>query len=641
MRIALVGQPNCGKSTLFNSVAGYKSIASNFPGTSVDYTVSRVHMEGEHLELVDLPGIYSLSCTEPDERLARDYLIRQKPDAVINILDASLLGRSLELTLELLELGIPLVVCLNMMDEAERKGIRIDVAHLEEDLGVPVIPTIASRGQGIQELFEAALRSARTRRRGKSFYRSRDVESAVAELESLLGQETVERIGVPGRLLALKLLEGDEELERKTREIRPETVPEIERLRDSLAYYRGRPADVVLSSERHSLALNLFEHVAQVRPRTGPSLRDRIDRYLLHPFWGYGILALVLVVFFQIVFSAGKFVEQPMLAWFDGLSQALRARLSPDSLAFTLAEGVVQGFSGGIGIVLPYLVPFLLGLSLLEDIGYLPRAAFLMDTIMHRIGLHGKAVIPFVLGYGCNVPAVMAVRTLASERDRFITAVLVTFIPCAARTTIIFGLVAFYVGPYAALGLYGLNLVVIGIAGRLLSALRPEASPGLILEIPNYRLPRPKAVASKMWFRLREFIVLAWPLLIVGSVALGLLEHLHLFGIVNGLLAPFTSGLLGLPKETSITLIFGILRKELSLIMLVQALGTNNFASVMSQAQILVFTVFTLFYIPCLATLAMLRVAIGLRATLITLFMTTAVATVMALLFRAALALLS
>ncbi|MEW6439695.1 MAG: ferrous iron transport protein B [bacterium] len=634
MRVALVGQPNCGKSTLFNSVAGYKAIASNFPGTSVDLTVSRVSLNGLSFDLVDLPGIYSLSSVEPDELVARDYLLKMKPDAVINILDASLLGRSLELTLELLELKVPLIVCLNMMDEAERKGIRIDVRHLEEDLGVPTVPTIASRGQGIPELFEATVRTATAQQAGRSFYRSRDVENAVAELSFLIGEKTAAELGVPSRLLGLKLLEGDEDFQRRVRSRRPEVLPEVERLQESLSYYRGRPADVVLSSERHSLALNLLEHVTEVKPRVKPGFLERLDSYLLHPILGYLILGLILFGFFNAVFGLGRLVEQPVLSWFGQLSEILRSRLDQTSLGFTLAEGLIQGFSGGIGIVLPYLVPFLLGLSLLEDIGYLPRAAFLMDTIMHRIGLHGKAVIPMVLGYGCNVPAIMSTRTLGSTRDRFITAVLVTFVPCAARTTIIFSLVAFYLGPSAALFLYLLNLVVIAAVGKLLSILRPELSPGLILEIPSCRLPRPRAVASKIWFRLREFVVIAWPILIVGSVVLGLLEHFDLFEAVNRLFAPFTRGLLGLPAETSITLIFGILRKELTIIMLVQALGTSEFASVMSHGQMMVFTVFSLFYIPCLATLAMLRAVIGLRGTAFALLLTTAVATGMALLVR-------
>ena len=221
MRIALVGQPNCGKSALFNSVAGYKTIVSNFPGTTVDYVMSRVTLNGGSFTLVDLPGIYSLSTTEKEELLTRNYLINEKPDLVINIMDGSVLSRSLELTLELLELKIPLVVCLNMIDEAARKGVEIDVAHLSQDLGVPVIPTIAVRGQGVPELFQTAVESAKNGRTGKTHFLSLDVERTVSELDGLLGPDLSGRLGLPGRLLALKLLEEDEEFEESVRKINP------------------------------------------------------------------------------------------------------------------------------------------------------------------------------------------------------------------------------------------------------------------------------------------------------------------------------------------------------------------------------------------------------------------------------------
>jgi ferrous iron transport protein B len=356
----------------------------------------------------------------------------------------------------------------------------------------------------------------------------------------------------------------------------------------------------------------------------------------MHPFWGYVLLGLILFVFFNMIFRFGSFIEEPLLLWFEGVAAYLGSYLSEGSLAFTVIEGLIQGFSGGIAIVLPYLIPFLVGLALLEDVGYLPRAAFLMDAIMHQMGLHGKAIFPFVMGYGCNVPAIMSVKSLESSRDRFIASALVCFVPCAARTTIVFALVAYYLGPNLALLLYILNLLVIGISGNLLSRMRPESSAGLIMEIPTYQVPGFKAVVNKVWFRLREFIVLAWPLLIVGSVILSLLEYFELFDIINERFHPFTSGLLGLPSEVSITLIFGILRKELSLIMLVQALGTSDFAAVMSDAQIMVFTAFSMFYMPCLATLAMLRSVVGNYGMIFALGMTTVVATVIAVLFRIA-----
>lgn len=635
MRIALVGQPNCGKSALFNSVAGYKTIVSNFPGTTVDFVASQIHLNGDNFTLVDLPGIYSLSTTEREETLARRYLIQERPDLVINIMDASVLSRSLELTLELLELGIPLVICLNMMDEAAKKGVEIDVGHLSQDLGVPVIPTIANRGQGVPELFQSAVETAKSGKTGKIHSLSLDVERAVSEVTDLFGSRATKSLGLPQRFLAIKLLEEDEEFERAVKEIDPSAMRDVERLRRVLSECHGRPSDVVVSSERHSLAMNLFEHVAKVKPRTSKPFRDQVDKVLMHPVLGYVFLAGVLFSFFWLVFSLGKHIEEPLLALFEQFTATLGAHFSKESLLFTVVNGLIQGFSGGIGIVLPYLIPFLLGLSLLEDIGYLPRAAFLMDSIMHTIGLHGKSIIPFVLSYGCNVPAIMGVRIMERARDRFITAVLVTLIPCAARTTVIFALVAFYLGPLRALLLYILNIVVIAAAGKILARTMPDVSPGMILEMPSYKLPQFSTVVQKVWFRLREFIVIAWPLLIVGSVILSLLEYFQLAEGINRLLSPFTGGLLGLPLAVGITLIFGILRKELTIIMLVQALGTSNFAAVMTGEQMMVFTVFSLFYIPCLATLGMLRSTIGNRGMLFALFFNTAIGTLMALAIRA------
>jgi ferrous iron transport protein B len=636
MRIALVGQPNCGKSSLFNSVAGYKTVASNYPGTTIEYTSSRVRIKGETFELVDLPGVYSLSTPEREELVTRDYLLENRPDLVINILDSSVLSRSLELTLELLELGIPLVVCLNMIDEAERKGIQIDVEHLSQDLGVPIIPTIATRGEGVPELFQAALETARNKKAGKTFYLSLDVEKAVSEISSLIDNEVVVNLGVAPRFLAIKLLEQDGEFEASVRKSMPETLGTIEQWRQDLSACHGRPSDMVISSERHSLAMNLFEHVAKVKPSGKKALRDQVDRYVMHPVIGYAVLALILFAFFGLVFSFGKHIEDPLIGWFDALQKSLASHLHPGTLFYTVVSGIIDGFSGGVGIVLPYLIPFQLGLALLEDVGYLPRAAFLMDSIMHTIGLHGKSIIPFVLSYGCNVPSIMGVRVLEKPRDRFITAILVTFIPCAARTTIIFALIAFYLGPIYALLLYILNLVVIAGVGKGLSRMMPDLSPGMILEIPSYKFPGAKAVLRKVWFRLREFVVIAWPILIVGSLILSLLEYLHLSGLLNNLLSPFIANVLGLPKEVGITLIFGILRKELSIIMLVQALGTANFASVMATEQMLVFTIFAMFYVPCLATLGVLRSTLGNRGMIFALLLNTAVGTVIALLFRLA-----
>ncbi len=634
MKIALVGQPNSGKSTIFNRVAGYRTAVSNYPGTTIEFEKSQVRFQGGKFELLELPGMYSLSSSDAEERRARDFLLQYRPDVIVDVVDASLLGRSLELTLELLELGIPLVVCLNMLDEAERKGIEIDIEHLQKDLDVPVVGAIASRGVGISRLFQSALQTAGTPRSGKIISMSRDIESSVERLIEHVSDDLSSSLGLSPRLMGLKLLEQDESIEEKISRHAPRLVSLANRLRRELSEKHGRSSDIVISSERHAQSVNLFEHVARVKTPNKAALRDRVDNLIMHPFWGYIFLSLIMLSFFYLVFGLGKWVEQPVLTLFESFSEKLDAVFDHTSLVFVILHGLLQGFTGGIGIVLPYLIPFLIGLAIIEDVGYIPRTAFLMDSLMHRIGLHGKAIIPFVLGYGCTVPAVMGSRILEENRDRYTTALLVNFIPCAARTTIVFALVGFYLGAVYALLFYLLNILVVAISGRLMLKFRSDVSPGLILDIPSYRVPSMLAIVKKVWFRLREFIVLAWPILIVGSLILSLLDYFHLSEPINAVLSPLTQGLLGLPREVGITLVFGVLRKELTIIMLVQALGTSDFSTVMTTGQLVVFTTFTFFYIPCLATLAMLRSVIKTRGMLVALFLTTGTAILLAVLVK-------
>ncbi len=297
------------------------------------------------------------------------------------------------------------------------------------------------------------------------------------------------------------------------------------------------------------------------------------------------------------------------------MNASVVGRLEPGSLWATLTHGVIMGLAGGVAIVLPYLVPFLLGLAILEDTGYLPRLAYILDNLMHRIGLHGKSVLPLILGYGCSVPAIMSTRILESKRDRRITGVLAAFIPCSARSVVIFGLVAAYLGPLWALSIYLLNLGVVVVLGSILSRRMRGSSPGLILEIPELSVPHAGTLVAKTWLTLREFITIAWPLLVASSVVLGLLEWLHAHDAINAMLSPLTVTVLGLPAAVGMTLVFGVLRKELTLVMLVQALGTTHVDSVMTVAQLMTFTLFVVFYVPCVATVAVMVREMGWRDT--------------------------
>ncbi len=558
MRIALIGQPNCGKSTLFNQVAGYKAETGNFTGTTVKYTESKVRVAGEVVEIVDLPGAYTLEALSPAEREATSYLRSNKVDVVINVVDASRLALGLELTLELLSLNKPVILALNMMDEADRLGLHIDGLGLQKELGTPVLPLVASKGRGVKGVFLKALEV------GKNGLKTKDT--------------------------------------------------------------KGTKEDG--AGERHGQARILAQKFVQHGVRR-ISRRDRLDDVLLHPLWGYVVLLFILFLFFQAVYGIGQLIEPPLLAFFDAITQGALSPFKADTLLSEIILGVMQGIAAGVAIVLPYLLPFLFGLGVLEDIGYLPRVAFLMDALMHRIGLHGKAVVPFILGYGCNVPAVMSTRTLEEPRDRYLAAALATLVPCAARLAVVFGLVAFYLGPLAAFALYLFNLLVIAVTGRILNSLMPEDTPGLILEMPTYRIPTLKNVTGKAWFRMREFVVEAWPLLIVGSAILAALNYFNAAVVFNWLVRPMTWSL-GLPAEVGVPLIFGILRKELSLVMLGQALGTVNFDTALSIPQMVTYATFVMFYLPCLATLAVLKRELGTRAMLAIASLTVVVAQVAA-----------
>ena len=664
MKVALVGQPNCGKSTLFNAVAGYRSLTSNFAGTTVEYTRGQARVDGAVVDLVDLPGLYSLTPTNPLEAVARQCLLSGQWDVIINVMDASQLARSLELTLELKDLEAPLVVCLNMMDEAARKGILIDSKALSLALGVPVVETIAARGQGILDSFRAALGLTRQKSQvyTQPFIYAPEVEDTVARLAQKLAgfsspPQREERLGAggyqdhpssnhpPAPSLTRRGTGGDTVVSTAVANATAQTVPDaafpsarfealqlvqsdphvlaqlptplvsaaVSQAQDEITRLLGQPADAAISSARHAACLNLFERTARVtHPRR--DWREQVDRLVLHPVWGYAVLGLVLLGIFQLIFTVGKLGEDRILGVFNALIASMSRYMAPQSVLLAGCKGALLGTAGAVAIVLPYLLPFLVCLAVLEDLGYLSRVGYLMDALMHRLGLHGTATLPVLLGYGCSVPAVMATRILSSRRDRFIAAFLAVLVPCSARMTVIMALVGVYLGAYYALGIYVLNLLVVVLAGHILAQIWPEISPGMLMEVPALRLPAPKVVVMKTWWRLREFVLVAFPLLVVGSAILSLIEFYGWQHVINAALSPLTA-LLGLPRAVGLTLIFGALRKELSLLMLMQALGTTSVASVMSVAQILIFTLFVTFYLPCMATLASMFRELGWRLT--------------------------
>jgi ferrous iron transport protein B len=589
--IALAGPPNCGKSTFFNALAGFKAATGNFPGTTVAYTSSRVVLAGDYATLVDLPGIYALSPHDAAERVTRDFLLSGTVDAVIVVADATFLARGIELVLELLELGLPAVLAVNFMDEARRRGIEIDFAALEAKLGIPVLPTTAVRAAGVAAVGWRAMGLAHERRVPAPPRYPEDVEAAIGELARRVPEGPV-----PARLRALGILEGE-----------------------------GGRDRIRLAAARHGLAAEIAGAAMRVCGWRDRSAGDRIDAVLLHPFLGVVAALLVLAGLFALTFFAGGALAEVVGAPFDALLGGLRP-LAAESFGWAVLKGIADGIAGAMGIVLPYLVPLLVALSLLEDVGYLPRVAFLLDGALQRIGLPGRSVIPLLLGYGCNVPGVLATRVLESPRDRGLASLIVPFIPCSARTVVILALVAGVLGPLAALAVYAANLAIAALVAKGLAVLLPGRHAPLLLEVPPLRIPSGGVVVKKVWFRIRAFLVDAGPVLILASVILSALEQVGAADAMNAALRPLTVGVLGLPEAVGVTLFFGVLRKELSLVMLFQALGTEQVATVLSASQLLGFALFVTFYVPCVATIATMVRELGWRWATASVLLNTSVA---------------
>lgn len=638
MNFVLVGQPNCGKSTIFNYVVGYKSVASNFPGITVEFTKGELEIKDTKVTVIDLPGTYSLQTSDEAESVAVKFILESGlsdySNVIINIIDASVLSRSLELTLQLLELKKPMIVVLNMIDEAERKGIKIDEKKLSAILGVPVVKSVGRKGTGVYELFETAFDNFNKEPKTRNINYSAIIEKTIRLISAELSDNNIDT-NENYRFLSIKLFEKDNSVIKYLKNnLNNESYEKVNEYVTVMEKMLEADSDYLISSARHSTSIDIFEQTAIVGKRDKKDFRNKIDDVLMHPLYGYISLAFILYVSFWLIFKIGNILEPLFIDNIEYLTEYTAQLFGEGTFLHSVSNGIITGFGGGLGIVIPYLVPFFILLSFLEDTGYLARIAYLTDNMMHRIGLHGLSIVPMIFGYGCTVPAILATRIMKSPRDKFLTATLTTLVPCSARMTVIFGLVGFFISVKAAIMIYVINVIVIGLLGKIISRVLPEVSPGLVMEIPKYHLPSLKSILNKTWFRLKEFVYIALPLLIVGSIILEVINHFEWSDSINNFLSPFTNGLLGLPVAVGVTLLFGIMRKELALILLFSAIGTYNVLEVMTLTQIFSFTVFVTFYIPCLATFAALAKELNYKKAVAIMLLSIVLATVLALIFR-------
>ncbi|MEM2539171.1 MAG: ferrous iron transport protein B [Candidatus Bathyarchaeia archaeon] len=621
LRVALAGNANVGKSVIFNYLTGLHQHIGNWPGKTVEKAEGTLHFKGYTIDIIDLPGIYSLSTYSIEEQVTREYILHEKPDVVINVVDASILERNLYFTLQLMEMEVPMVLALNQMDMARRKGIEINVEGLEKILGIPVIPTIAVKGVGIFKLLERAVEVAEKKESGKAaaVYFGREIEERISRLIEL-----IEGVGCryPPRYVAIRLLEGDEELEREVAEISPDIVEAAKRFSKEIEAIHGHSCPTVISAERYEAAGRIAREVQRITPPVRLRFEERLHNLTTHKVAGYIAMIFLLISIFYAVFTVGGYISDLLNSVFYSVEEPLYSFLGSGAFG-RLTWSVVEGVIAGVTIALPYITPFYVILYLLEDSGYLSRVAFLMDSIMHKMGLHGKAFIPIMLGYGCNVPACLGCRIMETQRERMLAVFATTLVPCAARTVIILGLVGRYLGVEWALALYAFNLSVIFALGRLAFKALPGEPTALIMEMHDYRLPHLKTILKQTWFRLLEFMKIAFPLIVFGSFSIKVMEVFGLIEPIALALSPITASWLGLPPATGIALIFGVLRKELTLIMLAALLGTTDFTALpgFGPTQMITFTIVSMFYIPCISTIAALVKEIGWRsALLITVF---------------------
>ncbi len=540
--IALAGNPNSGKTTLFNALTGARHHVGNWPGVTVERRSGILEVDGRSLEIVDLPGTYSLSAKSEDERIAASFLAESQVDLIINVLDASNLERNLYLTTQLLELGKPVVFVLNMMDDSERSGIKLDIPALETLLGGPVVPTIGNREEGIGALKDALIKVldgtepkvrnflAETSGHGPMDY-GHDIEGEVAKLVAHIKRDEQLAESIKPRWLSLQLLEGNAEAVKSVGEshAREAILAQLEASRGFLHAHLGEDSATLLAEVRYGFLHGLVQEVAKLPDSPEVSYTSKLDRLLTHRYLGIPIFLVVMVAIYTLSFVLGKYPQDWIDLAFKALSSLLSAKLPAGELTSLLTDGIIPGVSA-VMVFLPVIMILMGCISFLEDTGYMARAAFIMDRAMHLMGLHGKSFIPLLMRSGCNVPAIQATRTIESKQDRLITILVTPLISCSARLQIYIVIAGTFFKPFgAALAIIAMHFLGFSLAmvmGRILrSTLFSGPSAPFVMELPPYRMPVMKATVVHMWDKAQVFLTRAGTTIFAGATLVWFLSR--------------------------------------------------------------------------------------------------------------------
>ncbi len=628
MIFALVGNQNCGKTTLFNALTGSNQHVGNFPGVTVDQKMGEIRGE-KGCSVVDLPGIYSLRPYTQEEIVSRDFIINQKPDGIINIVDATNIERNLYLTLQLLELRVPMVLALNMMDEVRANGGSIDVRKMSESLGIPVVPIVAAKGEGVSELVRQALATSR----GKALPKVTDFcdeESAVHRCIHAvvhLISDHAERIGVPARFCAAKLIEGGDNLT-QTLGLDQNEQELLEHCIVQMETETGLDRNAALADMRYRFIEGVVERaVVKCRESREHSRSVKIDRILTGRYTAIPAFLLVMLLTFYLTFDViGQRLSDLLEVGIDALTRLVDSGLTAYGINPVVQSLIIDGIFAGVGSVLvflPIIVTLFFFLSILEDTGYMARVAFVMDKPLRKIGLSGRSIVPMLIGFGCSVPAIMATRTVSSDRDRKMTILLTPYMSCSAKISIYAFFTAAFFPNYRALVM--ISLYVLGILVGILAALimnrtvfRGKPVP-FVMELPNYRLPGFKSVVLLLWEKARDFLQRAFTVIFLATIIIWFLQSFDtrlnvvsdsagsLLALIGRWIEPIFVPLDFADWRCATSLISGFVAKESVVSTLEVLLGSASISSLFTMKTAVSFLVFTLLYTPCIAAVATIR----------------------------------
>ena len=639
MIFALAGNQNCGKTTLFNQLTGSNQHVGNFPGVTVDQKSGQVRGQKD-CTVVDLPGIYSLRPYTAEEIVTRNFILNQKPDCIINIVDATNLERNLYLTLQLLTLQTPTVLALNMMDELTGNGGSVDTTLLSELLGVPVVPICAANGEGVEELIEIAVRAARLRQKPSvyDFCPKGPVHRCIHAVCHVI-EDHAQAAGIAVRFAATKLIEGDEAIADEL-QLDPNELELIEHSVVQMEQERGLDRNAALADMRYSFIENAVAQ-AVVKPHESRehARSSKLDRVLTGKYTAIPVFLGVMLLIFYLTFNViGKFLSDLLALGIDSLTGVVDRALTAYGLNPVVHSLIIDGVFKGVGGVLsflPVIVTLFFFLSILEDTGYMARVAFVMDKLLRKIGLSGKSIVPMLIGFGCTVPAVMATRTLSSERDRTMTILLTPFMSCSAKIPIYGFFSAAFFPEHAALVMIGLYVfgILMGVVSALIlgkTAFHGRPVP-FVMELPNYRFPSVKSVALLLWEKAKDFLQRAFSVIFLATIAIWFLQSFDarlnvvasssdsLLAMIGRLVAPIFAPLGFADWRCATALISGFIAKESVVSTLQILLGGAGVTTLLSTTAAVSFLVFTLLYTPCVAAIAAIRseVGSGARAAMI------------------------